>query len=164
MFFPAGESDPVENVPRALAPFPRGKPSVDKGHFDIFKGGGSRNQLKILENEPDPPIAEKGPLADIEEAGLYPVEPNISGRGFFQEAEKVEEGGLTRPRSPFEGPMDPRRDFERHAGNRRHLFATDMEPHGHVHEPGFHPPFDRSSCPNFDPWGLMKLDFFSWAF
>jgi hypothetical protein len=69
-------------------------------------------QIMVLENEPDHPVAKVGPGLEIEVPNLAPIELEVAFIGSIEQAEDVEQSTLADSRGPHDSQYLPFLDFE----------------------------------------------------
>src|SRR5262249_37428998 len=90
-----GQPDTLEQGGGAALAFGAGAVGgVEQGRLDVFQGGGGGEQVEVLEEEADAPVAQPGKLVGAEAGNLLAGEVVAAGGGAVEAAEAVHEGGL----------------------------------------------------------------------
>src|SRR5262249_61032314 len=91
-----GQTDCGEPLARARAPLACGEGGVEQRQLDVLERRRSRQQVELLEDEPDLGVADPGELVRREAGHVLAVELVASGARRVEAAQQVHEGRLAR--------------------------------------------------------------------
>ena len=124
---PVVQPDHAEGELHPLVAFLLGEPGEQQRQLHVLIGGEHRQQVQVLEHEPDvfrPPV---GQLARSHRAHFRSGHPDAAAGGLIQSGEQVEQGGLARPRRAHQRGKRSLGDVEREAGEDLDLLGVALE-------------------------------------
>ncbi len=87
---------------------------VEQRQLDVLESAHAGQEMKGLEDEPDPLVAQLRPLVQAQPRGVAAVQEEAPLVGLVQKTEHVHEGGLARARRADEGQELAPLDLEGH--------------------------------------------------
>ncbi len=118
---PVAEPEPIEQVGGTVAVVS----GVERGRQrHVLDGGQRRQQVEVLEDEPDGLLACRRALGDRQARHVRPVEQPVAVRRIVEQPEDVEQGRLPRPAGPHDGDELAGLDREIDVVERDHRIGT----------------------------------------
>ncbi len=103
MIQPVAQSQPSQQLDRALAPRMSFHAGIDRRQFDIGASGQTRQQMVALKNKAKVLAAQGGQRIGIEFIGLMSGHPISSRRGPVEAAQNVHQGRFPRSGAAYDG-------------------------------------------------------------
>src|SRR3954465_6333127 len=94
---PRGKPTPLQHLDRSFPPFSLVNPGVEERQLDVLHRLRARQQVEVLEDEADVPVAHRGELARAHFGDRPAVEAVFAAAGAVQATDQVHEGGLAGP-------------------------------------------------------------------
>ena len=117
---PAREADPLQQAGAAgdgLAGHPSGR---QRRHEHVVEGRAAGQQVVLLKDEADPPVAEGGPGGGVAGEGIDAVEPDAARGRLLERPDDRQERALARTRGPHDRHPAARLERERDVVEHRH--------------------------------------------